>query len=76
MNSPYELDVRPLVAAQRPPLPAILASVSALEPGQALFLIAPFEPVPLYDLLADRGFTHMSRRRDNGDWEITFTPEP
>lgn len=74
MNPPYELDVRLLVAAQRPPLPAILAAVSALEPGQTLLLIAPFEPVPLYELMALRGFTRVSCRRDDGDWEITFTP--
>lgn len=63
-----------MVAAQRPPLPAILSAISALKPGQALLLIAPFEPAPLYDLLAQRGFTHASRRRGDGDWEITFSP--
>src|SRR4051812_24275870 len=43
--SPLELDVRALVARQRPPLPAIQQAIAQLEPGQALRLIAPFEPV-------------------------------
>ncbi len=74
MPAPRELDVRPLFAAQRPPLPAILAAVRQLQPGQALRLIAPLEPVPLVNRLAEQGFAAVSRRRDDGAWEILFTP--
>lgn len=76
MNTPppFELDARPLFAAGRPPLVPILNAVNRLEPGQALRLIAPFEPLPLFDLLAERGFTPESRERDDGAWEILFRP--
>jgi uncharacterized protein (DUF2249 family) len=68
-----ELDVRPLLASGQGPMGAIMEAVQALAPGQALRLIAPFEPAPLYARLGDRGFTHLTRRRDDGSFEITFT---
>lgn len=71
---PFELDVRPLFAAGRPPLVPILNAVNRLEPGQALLLIAPFQPAPLYQLLGERGFTPEARERHDGAWEILFRP--
>jgi uncharacterized protein (DUF2249 family) len=71
---PFELDVRPLFAAGRPPLVPILNAVNRLEPGQALRLIAPIQPVPLFDLLAQRGFTPEAKVREDGAWEILFSP--
>lgn len=71
---PLELDVRPLFASGRPPLPAILNAVNRLQPGQALRLVAPFPPVPLYDLLRERGFTAEPREREDGAWEVLFRP--
>jgi uncharacterized protein (DUF2249 family) len=78
MSSPetpkaLELDIRPLCEAQRPPLPAILDAVGRLAPGQALLLIAPFEPAPLYQLLGRQGFSHRNKTRDDGTWEILFS---
>jgi uncharacterized protein (DUF2249 family) len=70
--APLELDVRPLFAAHRPPLPAILDAVTRLVPGQDLRLLAPFEPAPLYQLLGGQGFVHEARVRPDGSWEITF----
>jgi uncharacterized protein (DUF2249 family) len=69
-----ELDVRPILAAGGPPIGAILEAVAALPRGAALRLIAPFEPVPLYAKLAGMGFDHACRARDDGSWEILFTP--
>lgn len=71
--APLELDIRPLCAAQRPPLPSILETIAKLAPGQAFRLIAPFEPLPLYQLLGKQGFAHETRARDDGAWEILFT---
>ena len=71
---PLELDVRPLFAAGRPPLPAILNAISRLEPGQSFRLIAPLKPAPLFDLLAARGYTAEPKELANGVWEILFTP--
>ena len=67
-----ELDIRPICAAQRPPLPVILDAVGRLAPGQAFRLVAPFEPAPLYQLLGQQGFSHETRERDDGAWEILF----
>jgi len=67
--------VRPLFAARKPPLPIILAAVNRLQPGQALRLIAPIEPRPLYDLLGQRGYTATPRAREDGAWEILFAPQ-
>jgi uncharacterized protein (DUF2249 family) len=73
-SSPLELDVRPLFAAGRPPMAAILNAVNRLQPGQALRLIAPLEPVPLYQMLGQRGYTAQPQQRDDGNWEILFSP--
>lgn len=80
MNEPssdprvHELDVRPLLAAGQGPIGAILQAVHALPAGGALRLIAPFEPVPLYAKLGDAGFDHAVRVRDDGAYEVTFSP--
>ena len=73
--APAELDVRPLFESGKPPLAAILSAVNRLEPGQALRLIAPFEPAPLYDMLGGRGFRATPKEREDGAWEILFEPE-
>ena len=69
---PLELDVRPLFAAGKPPLVPILNAVNRLQPGQAFRLIAPIEPIPLYQLLGERGFMPESRELEDGAWEILF----
>lgn len=70
---PLELDVRPLLASKRPPLPAIMDAVSRLEDGQSLRLIAPFDPVPLRDMLATRGFVNTTSETAPGVWVVEFT---
>ncbi|AHF92696.1 hypothetical protein OPIT5_23200 [Opitutaceae bacterium TAV5] len=72
-QSPVELDVRPLLARNRPPLPAILAAVARLEPGQTLCLIAPFEPVPLYEVLGASGFSHEIVKHESDVWVVHFS---
>jgi uncharacterized protein (DUF2249 family) len=71
---PLELDVRPICAQKRPPLPAILDAMTRLEPGQAFRLKVPFEPVPLYTLFRARGFRHESRQDAPDLWVILFSP--
>lgn len=73
---PFELDVRPLFAAGKPPLGPILSAVNRLQPGQALRLIAPLQPAPLFQLLRERGFSAESHARADGSWEILFRPRP
>ena len=70
---PLELDVRPLLAAERSPLPAIMEAVERLAPGQALRLRVPFEPHPLYARMAARGYrAEPVAKADH--WEILFVP--
>jgi len=68
----FDLDVRPLVAERRPPLPAILNAINRLGPGQSLRLTVPFEPMPLYAMLRDRGFSHETSRGPDGTWVVVF----
>ncbi|MGX5736315.1 DUF2249 domain-containing protein [Bosea thiooxidans] len=71
---PRELDVRPMLRAGQEPFQAIMDAVSALLPGQPLRLIAPFRPVPLYSVMANRGFAASDRALEGGDWEVLFSP--
>jgi len=71
---PLEIDVRPLFASDRPPMGAIMNALSRLQPGQALRLRAPFEPLPLYAHLQERGFLPESTQCADGSWEIVFRP--
>jgi uncharacterized protein (DUF2249 family) len=62
---PLNVDVRPICEEGKSPLGTILDKVDTLIPGQNLILIVPFEPIPLYGLLAQRGFTHECRLRSD-----------
>jgi uncharacterized protein (DUF2249 family) len=72
--TPFMLDVRPLLAAGDEPFAAIMAATDALGPGQALCLITPFRPVPLFNVMANRGFAVSDRATAPGVWETLFTP--
>ncbi len=74
MTEPLTLDVRDELRTGGEPLPRILQAVKALAPGQALRLLATFEPLPLYAVLGRQGFGHAATRRGEGDWEVLFEP--
>lgn len=69
-----ELDVRPMLRAGEEPFQAIMDAVGALGPGESLRLIAPFRPVPLFSVMANRGFAASDHPLDGGDWEVLFSP--
>jgi len=73
MPRSVELDVRHYHAEGREPLTDILAASEELESGDCLILRNTFEPVPLFNLMRGRGFTHDSRSEAADDWFITFT---
>jgi len=75
MTDPLDLDVRPALARGEEPFAAIMSAVDRLVPGQALRLIAPFRPAPLFTVMANRGFACKDRQRPDGAWEVVFTPE-
>lgn len=71
----HELDVRPILRSGGEPFSAIMQAVNGLGAGQALRLLATFEPVPLYAVLGKKGFDHAAREIGGGDWEVLFTPQ-
>ena len=73
-DAQHELDVRPILRKGEEPFTVIMDAVRKLGPGQALRLLATFEPVPLYAALAKKGFAHAAREFGDGDWEVVFTP--
>ena len=73
-QAPHELDVRPILRAGGEPFSAIMEAVGGLAAGQSLRLLATFQPVPLYGVLAKKGFDHVAREIGGGDWEVMFTP--
>ena len=68
------LDVRDILKAGGEPFSQIMQAVEALTPGQGLRLLATFKPVPLFGVMAQRGFGHREREIGGGDWEVIFTP--
>ncbi len=73
-NKEVELDVRPLIEVGIPPLGTIMNTMNQLEQGQSLRLIAPFEPMPLYRVFEQQGYTHEMTRDEDGSFVILFTP--
>jgi uncharacterized protein (DUF2249 family) len=67
------LDVRADLRAGREPFSIIMEAVAALPVEQSLCILAPFEPVPLIELLGRQGFQHTARANAAGDWEVLFT---
>lgn len=66
------LDVREQVLAGEEPYHRIMQALGALQAGHVLQLCNLFEPVPLYDILARRGFAYWTERRGPQEWWITF----
>jgi uncharacterized protein (DUF2249 family) len=67
-----DLDVRPLLARGEEPFRAIMTAARDIPVGQALRLHVGFEPLPLYDMLAKRGFRHRAEPLGPDGWAITF----
>jgi len=66
------LDVREDIQSGRDPFGKIMQAVTGLGAGDTLRLVAPFEPLPLFQLLARQGFTHQATPMSSGDWEVLF----
>jgi uncharacterized protein (DUF2249 family) len=74
MTDFVDLDVRPILRAGGEPFATILAVLGQLAPGQGLRLYTPFKPVPLFQVMANRGFMHEATEIEDGDWEVRFRP--
>ncbi len=69
------LDVRPILERGEEPFDTIMSAVGALEEGQPLVIIAPFEPVPLEGVLSAQGFRWEAEVQEDGNWRVAFFPE-
>ena len=69
-----EVDVREDLRAGREPFSRIMAALQDVPRGGVLALRAIFEPVPLYAVLAKRGFTHCTEQLAADDWRVWFYP--
>jgi len=74
MTEYIDVDVRPILRAGGEPFSVIMAALERLEPGQGLRLFATFKPIPLFAVMADRGFAHSEQPLDGGEWEVLFVP--
>ena len=79
MNTPGDktvtLDVREDIRQGREPFERIMAAAGTLQPDDTLLLINSFEPLPLYRVMAQNGFTHWAERTAEGDWKVYFRRE-
>lgn len=67
------LDVRPIFSCGDSPCEPIERAVAALDPGQDLILLAPFEPIPLFSKLGREGFSHTAEQQADGTWKVVFS---
>ena len=74
-NQVVNLDVREDIRQGREPFSKIMQAVTALEPEQDLLLLAPFEPAPLFHLMAQQGFSHQAKATAAGEYEVLFSRE-
>jgi len=66
------LDVREDIARGEEPVARIMRAVKALGADEILVLRAPFEPLPLYEVLGRRGLAHWAEREAANDWHVWF----
>lgn len=74
MTQYVDVDVRPILRSGGEPFSVIMAALQSLEPGQGLRLYATFKPLPLFAVMADKGFAHSEQPLESGEWEVLFTP--
>ncbi len=60
------------IATGHEPFARIMAAVQALASDEDLELVVSFEPAPLYEAMAQRGYTHESEQGADEVWRGTF----
>jgi hypothetical protein len=67
------VDVMPHALRQEDPLPLIMRELLALKDDQCVLLVRhPFDPIPLRDLLAGRGYMSWAEERRPNEWYTYF----
>ncbi|HLP75896.1 MAG TPA: DUF2249 domain-containing protein [Candidatus Paceibacterota bacterium] len=75
-NRIITLDIREDIRNGREPFLKIMSTATALDADEKLLVIAPFEPVPLFQVMQKKGFQHQTRAIGSGDWEVLFSRNP
>ncbi|MBB2750493.1 UNVERIFIED_ORG: uncharacterized protein (DUF2249 family) [Rhizobium aethiopicum] len=70
-----ELDVRQILRDGGMPFQLIMDTFAKLGPDEGVRLHAIFEPIPLIRQLERRGYSHLTKRLADDDWEIDFVPQ-
>lgn len=60
-----KLDVRPILDSGKDPFLEIMSAVKSLKDDQVLNLINSFEPLPLYNVMKNKGFEHWTEKEGN-----------
>lgn len=68
----HVVDARPTLAAGGEPFEEIMQAAAAVEPGEVLVVLSPFDPVPLHGVLGAQGFAAVSGALPNGEFRTTF----
>lgn len=67
------VDLMPFAEEKRDPMPAIARGLVSLKKNEDVLLIKhPFDPIPLRDMFARRGFSSWAEERRAGEWFIYF----
>lgn len=67
------VDLMQFAEEKRDPMPAIAKGlVSLKKPEEILLIKHPFDPIPLRDMFARRGFSSWAEERKTGEWFIYF----
>jgi uncharacterized protein (DUF2249 family) len=55
------------------PFGDVVAALDGLDEGESLCLVNGFEPVPPYDVLAERGSEHETANLADDEWHVEIT---
>ncbi len=67
------LDVRPDVEHDGEPYVRMMEAAQTIKPGEAFVVIAPFEPIPLYDVLRAQGFLYETQQVARDEWMVCLS---
>ena len=54
----------------------MMERAQAIKPGETCVIIAPFEPIPLYDVLRAQGFPYETQQVVHNEWVIQCAVKP
>ena len=66
------VDVRDDLREGREPFARLMKAVNELAPDHVLHVRAPFAPLPLIELLSERGFVYHAASEADDDWSVWF----